>query len=846
MTPEAPIELFYSYAQEDEKWHAELEKSLSELRRHQINTWSYQQIIAGQDRLQEIDSHLNAAQVILLLISRHYLASDHCYTEMQRAIERHRARTAHVIPILLSPCDWQNAPFAHLQPLPTNQEPITHWSHLDEALLKVAQGIRHAIENLSLRPQNEEKTAKYRYHVFLCYNIESKEDKRIVEKIGNQLRKSGIIPWFGEWEVRRGTSWQREIEQQIEYISAVAVFVGQEGVGPWQKLEIDALLREFVNRGCPVIPVLLQNASSKPRLPIFLNGVRWIDFADTDSDEASLETLIWGITGKHVETHRRSSHILIAPLGESPITVSAMYDLLTKQIKLTIDQVIILHPKGENIDRAYKLIRETLADACELQRRKLPFEDVDSWTNAFLFLKELYMLLDACQARGDSVYLSLVGGRTSMSALMAWVAPFFSCIKHLYHIIDLDEEHFLSIDDLELDLNRLQRKVAMHPNPEQLTLVDIPFEPRQQINQQPILRLLTATEDELAASEDELERIQYEKAGKILDALVTERVMRQFRTLSGHDRKTARGVKDHLERMKYTRQLRSFHHLDSFIHYNRSKPAEFSSVPLHLHLFRSSRIPIRVIFYTQPKDIYTALDDDVEQVVICELDVGKREVSRPLDGIVAIPDFSIKSAYSIDNLPSFSVDSVLIVPLGKSPLVATQLYTLLERQEGHNIHEVILVYPARAREIANGADLIEKALQEEADVPCIHAYVPDLEDINSPGACQSYQATLEAMIDHARSVYPDCTIDLALSAGRKGMTAMSIFAAQKKHLPYVYHILITDEQFGERIDQQTTVEALTNPDCSREERNKRLFLRAYEDEGVYTELNLIKIPVFSP
>src|SRR5205085_10229758 len=89
------------------------------------------------------------------------------------------------------------------------------------------------------------------------------------------------------------------------------------------------------------------------------------------------------------------------------------------------------------------------------------------------------------------------------------------------------------------------------------------------------------------------------------------------------------------------------------------------------------------------------------------------------------------------------------------------------------------------------------------------------------------------------------TIDLALSGGRKGMTAMTIFAAQNKRLPCVYHTLITDEQLSQKIDEQTTVTALKKTGLSREERNDRLFLRAYETNEPYTKFVLFRVPVIS-
>lgn len=106
----------------------------------------------------------------------------------------------------------------------------------------------------------------------------------------------GLLPWLDEWELRPGLVWQRQLEQQIAQIKSAAVFVGKEGIGPWQRQEVEAFLRQFVQRGCPVIPVILSNAPQKPNLPIFLDGMTWVDFRK--QEPRPLEQLIWGITGK--------------------------------------------------------------------------------------------------------------------------------------------------------------------------------------------------------------------------------------------------------------------------------------------------------------------------------------------------------------------------------------------------------------------------------------------------------------------------------------------------------------------------------------------------------------------
>jgi len=77
------------------------------------------------------------------------MASNYCYDiEMQRAIERHDAGNARVIPIILRPCDWKGSPFSKLQILPKDGKPVTQWSDRDSAFLNVVEGIRRAVDTL--------------------------------------------------------------------------------------------------------------------------------------------------------------------------------------------------------------------------------------------------------------------------------------------------------------------------------------------------------------------------------------------------------------------------------------------------------------------------------------------------------------------------------------------------------------------------------------------------------------------------------------------------------------------------------------------------------------------------
>jgi hypothetical protein len=142
--------LFFSYSHRDETLRDALEIHLSMLKRQGvITTWHDRRIGAGKEFDQEISQHLEEADVVLLLVSPDFLASDYCYEkEMTRAMERHAARKARVIPVILRPCDWHDAPFGRLLAAPKDGKPITKYPNQDEAFLEVVQAIRKAVQEI--------------------------------------------------------------------------------------------------------------------------------------------------------------------------------------------------------------------------------------------------------------------------------------------------------------------------------------------------------------------------------------------------------------------------------------------------------------------------------------------------------------------------------------------------------------------------------------------------------------------------------------------------------------------------------------------------------------------------
>jgi hypothetical protein len=152
------IKIFYIYSSSptDEKWRGEIEKHLRPLRNlGQIEQWHVGKLRAGEERPVAIRKHLEEDQVILLLVSADLFSSEEDDSEeayqVKMAMERHKAKTAVVIPIMLRPFGLQGTDFDKLTVLPDEAGPISSWSDPDEALFNVAQGVRKVIQDLIKR-----------------------------------------------------------------------------------------------------------------------------------------------------------------------------------------------------------------------------------------------------------------------------------------------------------------------------------------------------------------------------------------------------------------------------------------------------------------------------------------------------------------------------------------------------------------------------------------------------------------------------------------------------------------------------------------------------------------------
>ncbi len=550
-------------------------------------------------------------------------------------------------------------------------------------------------------------------------------------------------------------------------------------------------------------------------------------------------------------------NILIASLGDSPIVVTAMYDLLTRQEDIEINKVMVLHPYGY-ISLAFDYIKEALNEKCEVISEPLPFEDANSKEDSFAFLRTLYRLLNDAQENGQTVYLSLAGGRKNMSALMALLVPLFPCVKGLYHVIDKDETshryHFKSIEEI-LDLSDDDRLSYFSFDDDQLkrlNLIEIPYGKQQQVSEGLRSLLFTITEEEL----DKL----WDKDPQQAEMVETYRRITQKPTSAPmlQIRLTER-VKDEYERMRQQNQFRARRFTACFEQMNnpyrlkdKIHGSGFNRGSLSFHFYKRNDTAERPFYHTEPQGIHFFPKAKVETVIISGLAIERDNGSYEPTGDELLQEFDpAEATVPLEEIlpagasaESTSMEeSALIVPLGNTPMLATQLYTLLTYQ-GSTIRKVVLLYPANSQEIKNGADLLEKVFEDVGkEVSCLRVVVPGYADIDSKEACLAFERTLEDAIDAIRKQHPNYQIELALSGGRKGMAALAMFVAQRKGIRYLYHTLITDKQLRDKVEKETTIDELRPTKVSKQVRNNRLFLREYEGNGPYTKFVLFKVPV---
>ncbi|NUO01795.1 MAG: toll/interleukin-1 receptor domain-containing protein [Saprospiraceae bacterium] len=136
--------IFISYTQADEAYLQDLKKQLFPIQRQGIvQTWDVSRLMPGEEGGVSTRRELQTAEIVLLLVSPDFMANEEVWNEeMKSAMARHEKDKTVVIPIIIRPILWQEAPFAKFKALPANGLPVSSWNNTDEAWLEVAEKIK--------------------------------------------------------------------------------------------------------------------------------------------------------------------------------------------------------------------------------------------------------------------------------------------------------------------------------------------------------------------------------------------------------------------------------------------------------------------------------------------------------------------------------------------------------------------------------------------------------------------------------------------------------------------------------------------------------------------------------
>ncbi len=148
--------IFYSYSHMDAPFRDRLSTHLAPLRQNKkIVDWYDRKIEPGTHWRSEIESKIDSANLVILLLSPDFFDSDYCLgVEVDRAFARLKKGEVKLVPVLLAPCLWEESPISELEMLPRGAQPITLRSSPEEAFKEVAAEIR-TIVSVALPVPNE-------------------------------------------------------------------------------------------------------------------------------------------------------------------------------------------------------------------------------------------------------------------------------------------------------------------------------------------------------------------------------------------------------------------------------------------------------------------------------------------------------------------------------------------------------------------------------------------------------------------------------------------------------------------------------------------------------------------
>ena len=190
LSSELKVKLYFCFAVQDKKYLQSIEKHIVLLKKSGlIESWDRRELLAGNEIDQIVESKIENADIILLLISPDFFNTDYIYNyEMEVALERHNNNLSIVIPVYLRSVDYSDSPISKFQILPNKEKPISSkfWNNEDEAVLEVIKGLKEKIYEIKNRKIKNESLKR---NSELITKRNSETDDKEKEKLNKKLSK---------------------------------------------------------------------------------------------------------------------------------------------------------------------------------------------------------------------------------------------------------------------------------------------------------------------------------------------------------------------------------------------------------------------------------------------------------------------------------------------------------------------------------------------------------------------------------------------------------------------------------------------------------------------------------
>jgi uridine kinase len=258
------LKLFIGYSHEDNRddspYLKEFVKHITLLKDNGLlsDIWYDCKIVPGEDLKDKIEIKLEDVDIVCLLISANFLSSEVCKDEKKKAFELRKKKGVSVVPIILSPCGWQDDKDIiqnHILALPTDGKPISSFPDRNAAWQDVYEGLKKVIdkENKIKQLKIKNKFENFLQDVEMLAEAHPQKERVLLDDIF-------IYPDLDKYDSLKKDKEMISLEELfktiLDYLRIVIVGEGQSGKTTICKM----IFKELRNRN--LVPVYISDTKT--------------------------------------------------------------------------------------------------------------------------------------------------------------------------------------------------------------------------------------------------------------------------------------------------------------------------------------------------------------------------------------------------------------------------------------------------------------------------------------------------------------------------------------------------------------------------------------------------------